>query len=100
MSTHSGREFSKLIQRKGLMENTAIYLPKLCDWVNERIVYWQSELGSAWVHGHERGSTKSFSMTVNKDVSDRRNEYSRPKENRVNNELVLDEAEFEEIGVW
>ena len=80
MTTHSGREFSKFIQRKGLMENTAIYLPKLCDWVNERIVYWQSELGSAWVHRQDRSSTKSFSMSVNKDVSDKGNEYSRPKE--------------------
>ena len=60
MSMHSGREFSKLIQRKCLMENTALYLPKLCEWVNERIVYWQSELGSAWVHRQDRSSTKSF----------------------------------------
>ena len=47
MSTYSGREFSKLIQRKGLMEDSAMYLPKLCNWVNDKIVLWQSELGSA-----------------------------------------------------
>ena len=31
MSKRSGAEFAKLIQRKGLMDKTASYLPKLCE---------------------------------------------------------------------
>ena len=58
------------------MEDSAMYLPKLCDWVNEKIVFWQSELGSAWVHGKERSSTKSFSVSVNKGSSNRTNKDS------------------------
>ena len=67
MSKRSGAEFSKLIQRKGLMDQTASYLPKLCEWVDEKIIFWQSELGCSLVHGFKPNSTKSFSISVERE---------------------------------
>ena len=49
-----GAEFTNFIRSKCLMDETAQYLPQLLAWVNEKIVFWQSELGSNLVQGHPK----------------------------------------------
>ena len=51
------------------MDQTAMYLPKLCEWVDDRIIFWQSELGCSLVHGYKHNPTKSFSISVDRDQS-------------------------------
>ena len=31
---------------KGLINNATDYLPKLTKWVNDKIIFWQTDLGS------------------------------------------------------
>ena len=63
LSKRMGAEFTKLIQRKGLMDETSQYLPRLLAWVNEKIVFWQSELGATLVQGYKAGTKRSFAVT-------------------------------------
>ena len=47
-------EFTNFIRAKGLMDETAEYLPRLLEWVGDNIVFWQSELESNRVQGVQK----------------------------------------------
>ena len=35
-----GAEFTNYIRAKEFMDETALYLPRLLSWVNEKIIFW------------------------------------------------------------
>ena len=39
-------EFTNFIRVKGFIDDTAKYLPRLLTWVSDKIIFWQTELGS------------------------------------------------------
>ena len=50
------------------MDETAQYLPRLLAWVNDKIVFWQSELGSNLVQGNPKvGARRSFAVTSSQE---------------------------------
>ena len=39
-------EFTNYMRTKDFMEKTEEYLPRFISWVNEKIIFWQTDLGS------------------------------------------------------
>ena len=39
-------EFTNFMRTIKFIDNTADYLPKLTSWVNDKIIFWQTDLGS------------------------------------------------------
>ena len=69
-----GAEFINFIRTKGVMDETALYLPRLLSWVNEKIIFWQSELGCNLVQGNQRvGARRSFSVTSSQETKSNNN---------------------------
>ena len=46
------------------MDNTSKYLPQLLEWVSDKIVFWQSELGSNLVQGTSKNVGVKHSLVV------------------------------------
>ena len=57
-------EFINYIRTKGLMDNTSEYLPRLLEWVSDKIVFWQSELGRNLIRGSKNGERLSGIFTT------------------------------------
>ena len=58
-------EFTNHIRVKGLIDKTAEYLPRLLDWVGDKIIFWQTELGSNLVQGDAKVGVKhSLAVTA------------------------------------
>ena len=63
-----GAEFTNFVNAKGFMDDTAQYLPRLLAWVNSKIIFWQSELGSNLVQGNPKvGARRSFAVTSSQE---------------------------------
>ena len=63
-------EFTNFIRTKGLMDKTAEYLPRLLEWVGDKIIFWQSELGSNLVRGCAKiGVKHSLAVTASAEKS-------------------------------
>ena len=70
LSKRMGAEFTNFIRSKGLMDETAEYLPRLLAWVGDKIVFWQSELGSNLAQGNPKiGVRHSLAFTSNSEKS-------------------------------
>ena len=39
-------EFTNLMRTKGFIDDTSKYLPRLSSWVSDKIIFWQTDLGS------------------------------------------------------
>ena len=46
ISKFSSREFTSYMNAKGYINNPVCYLPKLTDWINDKVVFWRTDLGS------------------------------------------------------
>ena len=46
ISKFSSREFTGYMNLKGYINNPVEYLPKLTDWINEKNIFWRTDLGS------------------------------------------------------
>ena len=46
LSKKMGMEFTNYMCNKGFIDATENYLPKLTDWINDKITFWQTDLGS------------------------------------------------------
>ena len=58
-------EFINHIRAKGLIDKTAEYLPRLLEWVGDKIIFWQTELGSNLVQGGAKVGVKhSLAVTA------------------------------------
>ena len=101
LSKRMGAEFTNHIRSKGLMDETAEYLPRLLDWVGDKITFWQSELGSNLVQGNSKiGVRHSLAFTSNSEkkpyVNYRGNNFKNCNKNENNNEC--NQPYFEKIG--
>ena len=46
ISKFSSREFTGYMNSKGYINNPVEYLPRLTDWINDKIIFWRTDLGS------------------------------------------------------
>ena len=46
ISKFSSREFTGYMNSKGYINNPVEYLPKLTEWINDKIIFWRTDLGS------------------------------------------------------
>ena len=46
ISKFSSREFTGYMNSKGYINSTAKYLPQLTEWINDKIIFWHTDLGS------------------------------------------------------
>ena len=68
LSKRMGAEFTNFIRSKGLMDETAVYLPGLLAWVRDKIIFWQLELRSNLAQGYpEIGVRHSLAFTSNSE---------------------------------
>ena len=71
-------EFTNFIRTKGLMDKTAEYLPRLLEWVGDKIIFWQTELGSNLVQGGAKiGVKHSLAVTASAE----KKPYNYPRNN-------------------
>ena len=50
-----GAEFTNFIRSKGLIDETFEYLPQLLEaWVGDKMIFWQSQLGSNLAQGNPK----------------------------------------------
>ena len=74
LSKPMGAEFTNFIHAKGFMDKTAQYLPQLLAWVYDKIVFWQSELGSNLVQGNPKvGVRHSLAVTSSQEKKSNNN---------------------------
>ena len=74
------------------MDETAKYLPRLLEWVGDKIIFWQSELGSNLVQGSSKiGVRHSLAFTSNSEKKSygnfRSNNFKNCNKNENNNEF-------------
>ena len=56
------------------MDETALYLPRLLSWMNDKIIFWQSELGCNLVQGNPRiGAGRSCAVTSSQETKQNNN---------------------------
>ena len=84
-------EFTNYIRIKGLMDNTAEYLPQLLEWVGDNIGFWRTELGSNLVQGVSKsvGVKHSLAVTSNfekQSYGNRRHNNSQNYSKNANNQ--------------
>ena len=84
-------EFTNFIHSKGLIDETAEYLPRLLTWVGDKIIFWQSELGSNLAQGNSKiGVRHSLAFTSNSEKRPhsnyRGNNFRNFNKNENNNE--------------
>ena len=49
---------------KGIINNTVDYLSKLTSWINEKIFFWQTDLGSNLLQSNTRNVNVKRSLAV------------------------------------
>ena len=62
-------EFANFIRAKGFIDETAEYLPRLLKWVGDKIIFWQTDLGSNLVQSNNKniGVKRSLAVTANSE---------------------------------
>ena len=83
------------------MDKIVEYLPRLLEWVGDKIIFWQTELGSNLVQGGAKiGVKHSLAVTA----SSEKKSYNYPRNNnfknynKSNNNNVLNQPYSEKLG--
>ena len=76
------KEFTNFMNLKGFINNPVVYLPKLTNWINEKIAFWRTDLGSNLLAQNDsRGVNVRRSLAVS--TSEQRLNVGRIKNKKI-----------------
>ena len=66
-------EFTNFMRAKGYVDDTSKYLPKLSNWVNEKIAFCQTDLGSSLLQNNNKNVNTKRSLAATSEYENKSN---------------------------